>query len=674
MGAGASLLSVRGVLEEGPRLRRRILSVLLVAGSIVHSTAFFDPYNVPKLTLLAVAVIAVLAIRLIELLQGARPPGAGTLWVPVVALVAPLAIAWAFTPYKQWALLGTFGRFQGLVPYLLFALLAAVIADAFTGRLRELCWALALGTGIVGLYGVLQTLGLDIVGVADDDVARASLGNPNFFGGFLAIGLPITIHLALHESDDLRRAQAWALVGATAAGIVVSQSEGAWGAAAGGVAIYGGWWLSLRGGRWWRWAGAGAALLMALLMVGIVLASIALPGDDRIPLTIQDRGRFWEQGVSMAADSPLVGRGPNAFAVEAPQHRPARDLTQAAATDIADDPHNVMLQLAANAGLPGAIGFLALLAWVLVVARRYLDQPFVAALAAGAVAYFLQSLVSIDEVGLRLWFWACVGGLGATVLQHAVAEEPTQAPRKARGTRRKQAAADTPLQRVPLVIATGLLGVVGMTAAVLTIAVPDVFAKQGVDAFNDIDPFTGRDRLQSAIALREDYEYRQMLGFQSGQAAADGGARAGQTFADTRDDAYGYLDNFPNVGALRDHASLLLKWAVVEEEDAQIAADLYIRATTLDPVNPLIARETIDVLVTLERWDDLEAACRRFLSVGEERAEAWGGLALALEEQGDSDEAATAARRALDIEPAQPLALRALGLEEGEEGQSSSDE
>ena len=149
------------VLEKGPSLRRGILLGLVGGLPLLFWRPAQDPFNVPKFAVLVFGLGVVVAVRIFELLQGAERSSLTRLMVPAAAFVAPLLIAWLFSPYKYFELFGRQGRLQGLIPYMLVVLFGVLLADAFGDSPRQIAWAFTLaGAGVAG-YSLIQYLQAD---------------------------------------------------------------------------------------------------------------------------------------------------------------------------------------------------------------------------------------------------------------------------------------------------------------------------------------------------------------------------------------------------------------------------------------------------------------------------------------------------------------------------------
>jgi hypothetical protein len=176
------------LIDRGPPIRRCLLGAVVFLVPTAFAYPFTnDPYNTPKLGVLIVGTSAAAALRLYEALWGRPLASLRPLFLSGVAMAAPLMLAWPTSPYRDFATLGEYSRWQGLVPTLVLIGFSLLVAEAFAGRPRTLAWLLASSGAVVGAYGFVQMLGLDPLmffefgGVS---VATSTLGNTNFTGAF----------------------------------------------------------------------------------------------------------------------------------------------------------------------------------------------------------------------------------------------------------------------------------------------------------------------------------------------------------------------------------------------------------------------------------------------------------------------------------------------------------
>ena len=647
-------------LRRGPDVRRAILLALVFLMPVAVWRGANDQVNVPKLGILMLGISIVLGIRVIEALQGADVSGLRRLVVPALAFVVPLAVGWLFSPYKSWALFGYYSRWQGLIPYVVIALFGIALADAFGGRVRELAWAFVSSAAFVGAYALIQRFGLDPLDWfrpgGDPNEAVTTLGNPNFTGGFLGIVVPVALGLTLSETT--RRTLAAVAMAFVVAGLIVSFSQGGWGAAVAGSAIVTGFWFLPR----WRHSVkvAGAIVgLVAAVAIGLVALSALTPGAGFIPGTAYIRGEAWRAAASLTADHPLTGRGPNVFAIEGVQHRTDGN-GERAGYNFPDDPHSVLLSLTASAGILGALGFGVFLWWISQRARKLSDPPLMAVAFLGAVvAYVIQSLVSIDEVALRTTLWTCLAGLVAST-------EPRETDVLASLSKKERARARNEGLRQPLIAGVAALGAVAGVWWSANFIVADTRVWQGrllvaAGAIADAE-----EQFEKARGFRDDYEYRVV----EGENLARGAVAAGEPDRERYEAAltnFRFLDDFPHILYLVTQTRTLDLGTSFDPEFDQRAQVVFDRMRRLDPTNPMIEADAADGLIELGQSAQAIERLEPYVEDVDpiRRPQFFAVLALAYAAEGD----AASARETLELLDSEgaslPHAERALQIIEG---------
>lgn len=580
------------LIDTAPTVRRYILLVVVAGVPVLFMRTGHDPFNVPKLALLTAGVALSGSLRLAEALQGRSLTPMRRLWIPAVAIAGPLLVAWVFSTYRGWAVFGEYGRFQGLIPYLLVIALGLLIVDAFEGRAQQLAWALVAAASLVAFYALVQFVGADPFtwglpyGITTQ--ALSTLGNSNFAGGFLGIALPLAVGLAV--SGERHRARAVRLSLLILAGLLATRSEGGWAAGFAGAATVLGVWFARRRPIA-RWLGAAVAAL-AIVGLGLVGAySIARPDSTLVPGSFKLRAWWWQEAVKTAGDAPVVGHGPNAFAVEVWEHRvepEAIDNEYAAA----DDPHSIPLAFLAAAGVLGALGFLAVFAWVgWQVYTSPTDDLLTAAFLGGIIAYFVQGFVTIDELSLRVALWTVLAGW---ILARTAASSTTRAKgkKKAVGKSNTQKSPAGPL-KAPIAVA--LLAVVAGAGMVWSagLLIADHRYLRGEQLFASGDPEGARRQFEQALGFRDDYDMRHTYGFRLGDA---GLALEREEYIDEARRIFSFVWDFPDVAAIRDYARIMREWSQVEPEANDEAKRLYAYAAEIDPENPVLQEEAANVL------------------------------------------------------------------------------
>ncbi|MFN2525550.1 MAG: O-antigen ligase family protein [Actinomycetota bacterium] len=625
------------LLDKGPTLRRAILLVTLVGFPLAFlPRLLLDAYAVPKLALLTAGTSLAAAVRLAEIAVGASTRTLRAFLWPALFVTVPLTVSWLVSPYRGWAFVGQYQWFQGLFPYVVVCVFALLLADAFAGRASSVAWALVISAGFVGAYGFAQILGLDPLRLFIEDrftdSVRSSIGNSNFVGGLMAIAMPAAIGLWIARGSRFR----WALVALVfiAESWVFAGSQAAWLAGAAGVIVMLAYVPGRRTSRY-RKAAVWLAAAGAAAIVGVTIWGAIDPGNRVIPHTIRVRGRWWSQAVQMAASSPVYGRGPNTFAVEGVAYRSPSDALELGFI-FADDPHSLPLSFAANAGLLGGLGYLGLFGWFVARTRRAEAEPMQAIFVGCSTTAFILSLGLVDELTLRAGLFVSLAGLAA-------------AQTTLNGPARPESPRSTRLRWIALLIAAACLAGVWWAGSFL---LADAQVKRGVAAFRAGDARRAISEFETALSFRDDYEYRQVYGFELGGAALrleEGGA----PLIEEMRAQFEFVDSFPQVRALVSEARRLVDWSVYDPSARQEALALYQRARAIDPHNPLIAVEISDIYI-LDGHGERGVALLEtfepripFASTRYEKYDGfWGGLALAHLETGREAEALAALDRA----------------------------
>lgn len=314
------------------------------------------------------------------------------------------------------------GRSLGIIAWIIFAAafwLGGSLADR---EERERVVRVASAASIlVSAYALLQAAGIDPIEWSESlDITRprSSLGNAAFLGAYLALIVPLTGRLAMSGSEPhrLRAIHGLATLLGTAA-LLATQTRGAWlGVIGAGLVM-----VVLEFGRL-RAAPSRFATALGVAAIAIVLLATVSPVASRVrsivdPSVGTGRGRLiqWERTLDLISERPVLGWGPETYAFTFPQFIDARFERTVAREVIPDRAHNIFLDIAAAAGLFGAIAYLAIVGMIVrVVARLKERDPLTVGLAGACVAYLIQLQFSFPAADLDVVFWLFAGLLVAS--------------------------------------------------------------------------------------------------------------------------------------------------------------------------------------------------------------------------------------------------------------------
>ena len=347
-------------MEAVARQLDRAWQAALLAGLIATPLVLGGLEELPGLVAHGVVVVLLLACLLAAALRGDFRAAVDELDLAAVAYLALTAAACVTTVYLHASLVSLFAVADCLVVFWLVRRLAGSQSGA-----RLVAWSLCLGGAIVAIIGLREYLRTAVVQGDQTWRAFATFFNPNLFGGYLVLVIPVAAALALGAPRGQPRLEAiagTAVVALSLAALMVTGSKGALLGLLLGAALLGAL-IMRRGGRRSR-----ARLVLVLggaFALLIAVALLAPPVRARLSsaLTSQRRSgahRYytWVGTCRMVAARPLLGHGPGVFPYAYPQYAVAAYTRMA---------HQAFLQVAAEAGAPAA---LALLAWLGLTLRR----------------------------------------------------------------------------------------------------------------------------------------------------------------------------------------------------------------------------------------------------------------------------------------------------------------
>ncbi|MGN6696160.1 MAG: O-antigen ligase family protein [Aquihabitans sp.] len=348
-----------------PRIGWGALVAAAALVPIAYTRALADPFSLPKATLWWIAaILAVVGIASEAISTRSWPVPRVRVALPLTLLVGWTLLATILSPQPLVSALGQYGRYDGLAS-LVSGIVVAIALVVFVGRepqrLASIAWAIVAGAAVSLVVVVVQALGWAWNGWQSAEQGSNAIvglaGNSNFSGAVLALAVPFALGLRAH--DERRWVGHVLLAGsvALAVGVLWSATRGGLLALLAGVAVFGA--LSPR-----LLPKVVRIVALAALAVGLAIVSVASLSDPSgsapfgsdallAQSSLRQRQNIWAGAATMVRDSPVVGVGPDAFALRFPEVRSSRvggrGLIQA------DEAHDVYLDRAAPAGLP-AVG------------------------------------------------------------------------------------------------------------------------------------------------------------------------------------------------------------------------------------------------------------------------------------------------------------------------------
>lgn len=443
------------------------ITLFLLTGSIT------DPVNETKLFLLGGIAVAAFAITLVLGTKYLWRDAKALVIVSVIFISASIsAVVASKSPFTQ-NFYGVYGRNTGFLTYLLLlfiALSAAILRDIKSFNLIVYGLLFAAGANVL-FCGWALAFG-DFIGWSNPyGNILGTFGNPDFISAFL--GVSITAAAAIFFRSGLQPKYRIVLaIFSLLAFYEIVKSHAIQGRA---VTVAG---LFVVGFFVIRSRFSSVLPQVGYSVLGALGGGIALAGALQIgPLTkyiyktsVSLRGQYWLAGINMGQQHPLTGVGMDSYGDNYRLYRDAHALVLPGKSTVSNAAHNVVVDFFASGGWPLLLSYLALIALSVVAIirvaarKKQYDATFVA-LTGAWLCYQLQSVISINQVGLAVWGWLLGGALIA--YERATRGGASEEGQTNSGRKSKRGSSSQVIS--PALIA-GLGGVVGLLIAVPPIA------------------------------------------------------------------------------------------------------------------------------------------------------------------------------------------------------------
>ena len=357
-------------------------------------------------------------MAMIAAADGVRVPRS-PLFIAFFVLIGVELLTTATATNQYVAVFGEVGRYLGLTTHLVLALVAIALAVGldYPRRASWLAAALAGGSLVALGYAAMQSAGQDPIKWTDRDSRLrpfGTLGNPDFYGQFLAAAIVAAVAVAIFGGPGRIRLRAGAAVLAALSFVMllITTTRGGLLGVVGGALILGVLWLRRAGfARTALARGAIAALVFTAGLVVIIFTTQI--GDRLVSATnienVQDRVLIYTAATQIFLDHPILGMGFENFAIAYPKYAAAEGINKNRTQTSA---HNWLLHVAATTGIVGLAATGGLIAtFAIHVWKRARDEDALALLAAaGALAAFYGSGLVLPGAQSIQWVpWACFG-------------------------------------------------------------------------------------------------------------------------------------------------------------------------------------------------------------------------------------------------------------------------
>jgi O-antigen ligase len=365
---------------------------------------------------------------------------------------------------------GAYGRNTGLIAYLALSMVAiGALLLKSEGSFKKIIWGLQFAGVVNVLYCAWVIVFGDFLSWANPYGNILGLfGNPNFISAFLGMFITTLMAFAVSKNASWKHR-----IGALALGllayyeIVDSSSIQGIVVTFGGIAIVG--FFAVR------------AYIKQVFVTYLYLASVSTVGVFAILGTLQKgplafvyktsvslRSEYWRAGLKMGSEHPLTGVGMDSYG---DWYRRARSENAATVLPgpktVTNASHNVVIDFFAYGGWPLLLAYLAMLLLAAISVFKVLRRtktynPVFVAMVAAWTCYEVQSLISINQIGLAVWGWLLTGA----IISYEVATRPETASEAATTAARAKPQSSHSTGIISPQLVAGIGAVVGLLIAV----------------------------------------------------------------------------------------------------------------------------------------------------------------------------------------------------------------
>jgi O-antigen ligase len=404
---------------------RRVNEIFITWALLVAATTtlFFwapglDVFNLPKTAVLLIGSTGSLAgaYYLIKYNGLNRRVGLGFYGAAVFLYLIQIVAGPAGIERTLW---GTYSRANGAMSYLSIIFIAVtVLVSARLSNINRVFQILALALFINATYGYLQYSGNDFIDWENPyNPIIGTLGNPNFSASILGLTSLATVCYVTFASNSNYIKAALGILGL--AGVILSylteSIQGPLTFAAGlTIALLGTLWIAKKRAIFYGLSG----IVIAVGTFSIYsMYGYGPLGATLIQGTLKLRFRYWQAAIEMMQNHPWLGVGVDSYGEYFRISKPLALILSNGPELMTNNAHSTPFQLGATLGIPFFLLYLGLQIYVIVRFVKAFRNPSdsakpLLALFSVWVAFQLQSLISLDQLGLSIWGWV----LGAAII------------------------------------------------------------------------------------------------------------------------------------------------------------------------------------------------------------------------------------------------------------------
>jgi len=334
-----------------------------------------------------------------------------------------IMLSTAFSYNRLYSLIGYANRFEGLITLIMYFFVFFITYRNFEFSYKYFR-VFIISTILLSLYGIIQYFGYDpipqeLARVTFVERGHSTFGNPNFYGTYLTLVLPIATFAYL-KTGSLIYLISSALVYFS---LLTSFTRSGWVGSffAFGIVLF----TAIKG----KFSRKHILLLIAILLV--ITAVVEIESEGRVIARLlsiaEDAGKFieqadgyedaganrifiWKRVIPLIFERPLLGFGPETLGEVFSERHMDEVVEEYGREIIFDKAHNEYLHIAVTTGIPSLIIYLIFVFSILKRAYRYRNKNImIIPLMASIIGYLIEAFFNLSIITVAYIYWALLG-------------------------------------------------------------------------------------------------------------------------------------------------------------------------------------------------------------------------------------------------------------------------
>jgi O-antigen ligase len=378
-----------------------------------------EPVNIPKMLLLTGLAGAVLGMMLWSTALKQRSIRNISYLIIIFSILLITSSALSENSFER-GFYGAFGRNTGALTYISLGLilLATSTFKEFSSY-TKIIKVFVIAAVINIIYSLFAGAGYDVFTWSNpfNGAVLGTFGNPNFIGAFMGIFVS-TMFIALIAYRTERMKLLIASFGILLGVVVIKLSDALQGAI---IPIFGISALSLIYLKYFPKYKGVRITVSIIYFLGFIVGGLGILNKGPLAQLLYKpsltfRGEYWQTGINMGLEKPLFGVGIDSYGSYFRTFR-NQSATILPGVDVTTDTaHNVFIDIFSGGGFPLLFVYLLINIFVAVTAMNHFRgstkfDPYFTFFFIGWLTYTIQSIFSINQIGLAIWGWLFAGAI-----------------------------------------------------------------------------------------------------------------------------------------------------------------------------------------------------------------------------------------------------------------------